>query len=96
MANSPRLSLQSTVQQGGFDGSSLPPYSPQQNGIVKRRNGTMVAAARSMLKAKGLPGWFWGEAVNAAVYILNRYRRRAWKEWLRSKPGIGRSRRSIT
>jgi hypothetical protein len=25
-----------------------------------------------MLKAKGLPGWFWGEAVNTAVYILNR------------------------
>jgi transposase InsO family protein len=48
------------------------PYSPQQNGVVERRNGTVVAMARSMLKAKGLPGWFWGEAVNTAVYILNR------------------------
>ncbi|CAA7409651.1 unnamed protein product [Spirodela intermedia] len=48
------------------------PYSPQQNGIVERRNGTVVATARSMLKAKGLPGWFWGEAVATAVYILNR------------------------
>jgi hypothetical protein len=27
---------------------------------------------RSMLKAKGLLGWFWGEAVNTAVHILNR------------------------
>ena len=36
-------------------------YSPQQNGVVERRNGTVVAAARSMLKAKGLPGWFWGK-----------------------------------
>jgi len=34
------------------------PYSPQQNGVVERRNGTVVATARSMLKAKGLPGWF--------------------------------------
>ncbi|CAA6674154.1 unnamed protein product [Spirodela intermedia] len=50
------------------------PYSPQQNGIVERRNGTVVATARSMLKAKGLPGWFWGEAVATAVYILNRRR----------------------
>jgi hypothetical protein len=25
-----------------------------------------------MLKAKGLSGWFWGEAANAAVYVLNR------------------------
>ncbi|CAA6675444.1 unnamed protein product [Spirodela intermedia] len=48
------------------------PYSPQQNGIVERRNGTVVATARSMLKAKGLPGWFWGEAVATAVYLLNR------------------------
>jgi hypothetical protein len=31
----------------------------------------VVATARSMLKAKGLPGWFWGEAVNAGVYVLN-------------------------
>lgn len=28
------------------------PYSPQQNGVVERRNGTVVATARSMLKAK--------------------------------------------
>jgi transposase InsO family protein len=48
------------------------PYSPQQNGVVERQNGTVVAMARSMLKAKGLPSWFWGEAVNTAVYILNR------------------------
>jgi hypothetical protein len=47
------------------------PYSPQQNGVIERRNRTVVATARSMLKAKGLPGWFWGEAVNAAVYVLN-------------------------
>jgi hypothetical protein len=25
-----------------------------------------------MLKAKGLPGWFWSEAVNTVVYVLNR------------------------
>ena len=31
----------------------------------------MVATARSMLKAKGLPGCFWGDAVATAVYLLN-------------------------
>jgi transposase InsO family protein len=44
-------------------------YSPPQNDVIERRNGTVVATARSMLNAKGLPGWFWGEAVNAAVYV---------------------------
>ena len=29
------------------------PYSPQQNGIVERRNGTVVATPRSMLKGIG-------------------------------------------
>jgi hypothetical protein len=32
----------------------------------------VVATTKSMLKAKGLPGWFWGEVVNAAVYVLKR------------------------
>jgi hypothetical protein len=32
----------------------------------------VVATARNILKAKGLPGWFWGEAVNTVVYVLNR------------------------
>jgi hypothetical protein len=48
------------------------PYSPQQNGVVERRNQTVVAMARSMMKSKGMPGRFWGEAVNTAVYLLNR------------------------
>jgi transposase InsO family protein len=48
------------------------PYSPQQNGVVERWNGTVVPTAGSMLKAIGLLGWFWGEAVNIAVYVLNR------------------------
>jgi hypothetical protein len=31
----------------------------------------VVTTVRSMLKAKGLPGWFWGEVVNVVVYVLN-------------------------
>jgi hypothetical protein len=48
------------------------PYSPQQNGVVERRNQTIVSTARSMLKAMGVPARFWGEAVSTAVYLLNR------------------------
>jgi len=44
------------------------PYSPQQNGVVERRNQMVVGMARSMLKAKRMPAAFWGEA----VFILNR------------------------
>jgi transposase InsO family protein len=39
------------------------PYTPQQNSVVERRNQTVVGMARSMMKAKKLPNFFWGEAV---------------------------------
>jgi len=48
------------------------PYTPQQNGVVERRNQTIVAMARSILCARGMPGRFWGEAVHTAVFLLNR------------------------
>jgi hypothetical protein len=50
----------------------MAPYTPQQNGVIERQNQTVVGTAQSMLKAKNLPGIFWGEAVMAAVYTLNR------------------------
>jgi hypothetical protein len=31
----------------------------------------VVGVARSMMKSKGLPGWFWGEVVVTIVYLLN-------------------------
>lgn len=47
------------------------PYTPQQNGVVERRNRTVVEMARCLLKSKGVPGEFWGEAVSTAVYLWN-------------------------
>ena len=32
----------------------------------------VVGMARSLLKAKGVPGEFWGEAVTTAFFLLNR------------------------
>jgi transposase InsO family protein len=48
------------------------PYSPQQNGVVERRNQTVVEMARCLLKSMSMPLELWGEAVKTAVYILNR------------------------
>jgi transposase InsO family protein len=36
------------------------PYSPQQNGVVERRNGSVVGMAHCLLKEKGMPAHFWG------------------------------------
>ncbi|GAU17358.1 hypothetical protein TSUD_232340 [Trifolium subterraneum] len=48
------------------------PYTPQHNGLAERRNRSILDMARSMVKQKGLPHRFWGEAVSTTVYILNR------------------------
>ena len=48
------------------------PRTPQQNGVVERKNRTLEEMARTMLIASGLPRNFWAEAVNTACYIINR------------------------
>ncbi|GKF36096.1 ribonuclease H-like domain-containing protein, partial [Tanacetum coccineum] len=46
--------------------------TPQQNGVVKRRNKTLIEAARTMLVESKLPTTFWAEGVNTTCYVLNR------------------------
>ena len=48
------------------------PYTPQQNGVAERKNRTIMAMVRSMLKTKNMPKEFWAVAVQCAVYIQNR------------------------
>jgi hypothetical protein len=48
------------------------PYNPQQNGVVEQRNQMVVGMTRALLKQRGMPAVFWGEAVVTVVYILNR------------------------
>ncbi|OWY90659.1 Rve-domain-containing hypothetical protein [Phytophthora megakarya] len=48
------------------------PYSPQQNGVAERMNRTIMEKARSMLHYKGVSTLWWAEAVNTAVYLINR------------------------
>ncbi|GJS33965.1 retrovirus-related pol polyprotein from transposon TNT 1-94 [Tanacetum coccineum] len=46
--------------------------TPQQNGVAKRKNRTLIEAARSMLANSLLPTIFWAKAVITACYVLNR------------------------
>lgn len=49
----------------------IAPYTSQHNGIAERKNKSILNMSGSMLKAKGMPTTFWGEATSIAVYILN-------------------------
>nr|GEV51269.1 putative ribonuclease H-like domain-containing protein [Tanacetum cinerariifolium] len=48
------------------------PRTPQQNGITKRKNRTLIEDARTMLADSLLPITFWVEAVNTACYVQNK------------------------
>nr|GEZ98228.1 putative ribonuclease H-like domain-containing protein [Tanacetum cinerariifolium] len=47
------------------------PRTPQQNGVVERRNRTLVEAARTMLIFSKAPMFLWAEAVATACYTQN-------------------------
>ncbi|GJY88390.1 reverse transcriptase domain-containing protein [Tanacetum coccineum] len=46
--------------------------TPQQNGVVERRNRTLVEAARTMMIFSKAPMFLWAEAVATACYTQNR------------------------
>jgi hypothetical protein len=48
------------------------PGEPQQNGVAKRRNGTLMDMVRSMISYSTLPVSLWMEALKTAIHILNR------------------------
>lgn len=56
----------------GVDRHLTAPYSPQQNGVVERRNRTLMEMTKSILKHMSVPNWLWGEAVRHATYLINR------------------------
>ncbi|GJR21556.1 retrovirus-related pol polyprotein from transposon TNT 1-94 [Tanacetum coccineum] len=46
--------------------------TPQQNRVAKRKNRTLIKAARTMLADSKLPTTFWAKVVNTACYVQNR------------------------
>jgi hypothetical protein len=48
------------------------PYTPQQNGVVERKNRTLIEMARTMLDEYTTSERFWAEAVNTTCHATNR------------------------
>ena len=44
------------------------PGTPQQNGVVERKNKTLIEAGRTMLEEAKLPTYFWEEAINTTCF----------------------------
>lgn len=70
------------------------PGSPQQNGVAERKNRIILNMVRSMMKTKNMPKEFWAQAVDCAVYLLNRCMTKAltnktpFEAWHGRKPAV--------
>lgn len=64
--------LKQFFEKNGIQHQLTVPYTPEQNGSSERDNRTIVEAARTMIHSSNLCLSLWAEAVNSAVYVLNR------------------------
>ena len=50
----------------------LAKYTPKSNGLVEKKNRTLIDMSRSMLSEYNVSQFFWAEAINTACYYTNR------------------------
>jgi len=81
--------------ENGFGHNFSAPRTPQQNGVVERKNRSLQEMARTMLNEHKLPQYLWAEAVNTSCYVINRVIIRSklgktpYELWSGRKPQIG-------
>ncbi|PKU60934.1 Retrovirus-related Pol polyprotein from transposon TNT 1-94 [Dendrobium catenatum] len=60
------------LQSKGIQHQTSCPYTPEQNGVAERKHRHVVETARTLLHTASMPLSYWPEAINTAVYIINR------------------------
>jgi hypothetical protein len=63
--------IEGFLEEEGIKHEFSSPYTPQQNGVVERKNRTLLDMARTMLDEYKTPDRFWAEATNTACYSIN-------------------------
>nr|GEW03019.1 zinc finger, CCHC-type [Tanacetum cinerariifolium] len=69
------------------------PYTPQQNGVAKRKNRAIKEMVNSMLSDSCLSEEFWGEAMLTACYLLNKVSNKknkttTYEIWYKKQPNL--------
>jgi hypothetical protein len=63
--------IEGFLEEEGIKHEFFSPYTPQQNGVVERKNRTLLDMARTMLDEYKTPDQFWANAINTACYSIN-------------------------
>jgi hypothetical protein len=66
------LQVEEYLDEEGIKHEFSAPYTPQQNGVVDRKNRTLIDMTRMMLGEFKTPERFWSEAVNTVCHTINR------------------------
>jgi transposase InsO family protein len=66
------LQVEEYLEEEGIKHEFSAPYTPQQNGVVERKNRTLIDMARTMLGEFKTPERFWSEAMNTTCHAINR------------------------
>ncbi|RVW82159.1 Retrovirus-related Pol polyprotein from transposon TNT 1-94 [Vitis vinifera] len=66
------IDFEDYCNEHGINHNFSAPRTPQQNGVVERKNRILQEMAITMLNENNLPKYFWAEAVNTSCYVLNR------------------------
>jgi hypothetical protein len=64
--------IEGFLEDEGIKHEFSSPYTPQQNGVVERKNRTLLDMARTMLDEYKTSDRFWAEAINTVCYAINR------------------------
>jgi transposase InsO family protein len=64
--------IEGFLEEDGIKHEFSSPYTPQQNGVVERKNRTLLDMARTMLDEYKTLDQFWAQAINTACYSINR------------------------
>jgi transposase InsO family protein len=63
--------IEGFLEEEGIKHEFSSPYTPQQNGVVERKNRTLLDMARTMLDEYKTSDRFWAEVINTACYSIN-------------------------
>jgi transposase InsO family protein len=66
------IQVEEFLDEEGIKHEFSAPYDPPQNGIIERKNQTLIEAARTMLDDYKTSDIFWAEAVSTACHAINR------------------------
>ena len=80
-------------KQKGISHQFSAPGTPQQNGVVERKNRTLIKAGRTMLEEANLPTYFWEKAISTACFthnctLINRHGATPYQSLKGKKPSL--------